>query len=119
MAYISLAFTILTLIGFGLVVRGLLPKYLPTAFGFGLLSMFLLGVTGLLMWDDMRQGSSFYSDPSTGSYYSHNAYYFTFGLVLFVFIAVTVLTTQSYKVISQENKKEGLLENENEAGVQM
>jgi len=118
MAYISLILSIPALIGFGLVVRGLLPKYLPFAFGAGLLSMVLLGITGLLMWDDMRLGSRLYADPSTGSWFSHNTYYFTFGLVVFLFISMTVLTTQSYRVISQENKKEAFL-GEEEAGIQM
>jgi len=115
MAYISLGLSIPTIIQFALVVKGIDPKYLPIAFGLGIISMTLLGITGLLMWDDMRLGSSLYADPITGAYFSHNIYYFTFGLVAFLLIAITILTTQSYKVMSQENKKEG----QNEEGIQM
>jgi len=104
-----MGFTFLAIITFAAVVRGLCVKWVPMAFGTGLVSMLLLGVTMMLMYADTMMGMRVYVDPMEGNYASHNMFFFTLGLVAFVFVSVTVFTVKSYQVCSRDLKPEVLL----------
>jgi len=104
-SYVGLGLSTLALIVFALKSDETNSLFLNVKLILGLLTSSVLAITILLMWFDIYQGSTVYSDPTKGTTYSAVPFIITAMLFVFIFLAFMNGTIDSYKKCAKSIKK--------------